>query len=56
VRQMRRATGQSLWGTSNHGALRLILHADGRLARPAMPAWRAGIWSSTGGTGACPAP
>jgi competence protein ComEC len=56
VRQMRGASGQSLWGTPNHGALRLILHADGRLARPAMSARRAGIWSSTGGTGACPAP
>jgi hypothetical protein len=56
VRQQRGASGQSLWTTANQGEVRLMLRADGRVARQASSAWQAGIWSSAGGAGACSAP
>jgi competence protein ComEC len=55
LREAQRASGRSLWSTANQGTVRLVLHADGRLKRSAAPAWRVGIWSSTGGD-ACSAP
>jgi competence protein ComEC len=44
-----RGSSRVLWTTANEGDIRLVLHADGRLARPAEPAWRFGIWTRPGG-------
>jgi hypothetical protein len=50
-RALRESRGGShvLWTTANQGDLRLVLRADGQLARPTKPAWRLGIWTGPGG-------
>ena len=46
VRATRDTGGPPLWSTATLGKLRLVLHADGRLQRPASGAWRAGVWAT----------